>query len=142
MNISELQEMLEADSKIDEAALDKESLRIALLHGKWYSIFMNEARIYRKAFNDLKKLKKFKTEYYLGKCDDVTYQQFPLDHKVLRSDLDTYLDADDEICELDEKVNTQKLKVEMCESFIKSLNSRGFNIKSAIEFMKFKNGVS
>lgn len=141
MNVSELQALIEVDSKIDEARLDKASLDISLLHGKWYGIFMAEARLYRKLYNDLKKRRKFKTEYYLGKCEDAIYEATPLNHKVLRQDLDTYLDADEELCDLDERVNLQKLKVEMCESFIKSLNSRGFNIKSAIEFLKFKNGV-
>ena len=142
MIISELLELLEKDSKIDEANLDRESLRIALLHGKWYAIFMDEARVYRKASNDLKRLRKEKTEYFLGKADDKIYEEKPLDLKVLRQDLDLYIDADEEIIILDERVNTQKIKVEMIESFIKSLNSRGFNIKSAIDFLKFKNGTN
>lgn len=141
MKIDEICEMLEKDSKIDEANLDRESLRIALLHGKWYGIYMDEARIYRKAFNDLKRLKKEKMEYYLGKAPDDVYVAKPLDLKVLRQDLDMYLDADEELIALDEKVDTQRLKIEMIESFIKSLNSRGFNIKSAIDFLKFKNGT-
>lgn len=142
MTIAELLEKLERDSKIDETNLDRESLRIALLHGAWYSIFMTEARVYRSASNDLKRLRRQKTEYYLGKAQDSVYEKSPLDLKVLRQDLDLYLDSDEEIIALDEKVNTQKLKVEMIESFIKSLNSRGFNIKSAIDFLKFKNGTN
>ena len=142
MKIEEINIMLAEDSKIDESALDAESLKISYLHGKWYAIYMTEARVLRTVHNELKALRRTKTEYYLGKATDEVYLANPLHLKVLRSDLDTYLDSDPEVILLDERVNTQKLKCEMLESFIKSLNSRGFNIKSAIDFLRFKNGVN
>jgi hypothetical protein len=142
MKFSDLFVMIEEDSKLDYSALDAESLKIPYLHGKYYPLFIEEARLHKKVSNEYKALKKFKSEYYLGRCEDKVYEEFPLQLKVLRSDLDTYLDADPELAALDEKLDTQKRKVEMLESFIKSLNSRGFNIKSAIDFMKFKNGIN
>jgi hypothetical protein len=40
----------------------------------------------------------------------------------------------------DEKYEYTKLKVEFLESIIKSLNTRGYNIRSAIDFLKFTMG--
>lgn len=142
MKLDELTEMMKLDSVIDESNLDGESLKISYLHGKWYSLYVSEARVLRTVHNELKALRRTKTEYYLGKATDEVYLANPLHLKVLRSDLDTYLDSDPDLIMLDERVNTQKLKCEMLESFIKSLNSRGFNIKSAIDFLRFKNGVN
>ena len=142
MKFSEITEMIEKDSVIDNANLDRESLRVSLLHGKWYTIFMEEARLLRRMYNEFKKLKKFKTEYYLGKCTDDVYEKFPLHLKVLRSDLEIYLDGDEEMLALDEKVEDQRLKVNTIENFIKALNNRGYNIKTAVDFLKFKNGLN
>jgi hypothetical protein len=37
-------------------------------------------------------------------------------------------------------VNTQKLKVETIENFLRTLNNRGYAIKTALDFMRFKAG--
>ena len=142
MKLSELIEMIQEDSLLDYAALDAESLKIPYLHGKWYPIFIEEAKLHKRISNEYKALKKEKMEYYLGRCEDKVYEEKPLQLKVMRSDLDVYMDADPELAALDDKMDTQKRKVEMLESFLKSLNNRGFNIKSAIDFMKFKNGMN
>lgn len=142
MKLSEIIEMIQEDSKLDYSALDAESLKIPYLHGKYYPIFIEEAKLYKRVSQEFKALKKEKMEYYLGRCEDKVYEEKPLHLKVMRSDLDIYLDADPELSALDDRVDTQKRKVEMLESFLKSLNTRGFNIKSAIDFMKFKNGMN
>ena len=142
MKISELKEMMEADSAIDNANLDREVLKIPYLHGKWYAFFIDESRMYRSILSDYKRRKREKMEYYLGKSPDEVYQDKPLDLKILKQDLDFYMESDEELIALEERLATQKLKVEMIESFVKSLNNRGYNIKCAIDFLKFKNGVT
>lgn len=134
--------MIENDSVIDNANLDREALKIPYLHGKWYGLFIDESRLYRSLLSEFKRTKKFKMEYYLGKCPDEVYQEKPLDLKILKQDLDFYMEADEELISLEEKLNTQKLKVEMIESFIRSLNNRGYNIKCAVDFLRFKNGLT
>lgn len=140
MNSNEIRELIKQDSEIDASALDSEALKIPYLHGKWCGFLMDEARLYRKMLNEMKLLKKYKGEYYTGKCEDSVYEQFPLNRKVLRTEADIYIDTDDEVIKLDEKLELQRLKVSMIENFMKTLANRGFHIKSAIDFIKFKNG--
>ena len=84
------------------------------------------------------KMKKIRTEYYLGKASDEAYQKEPLDHKVLKTDLDLYINPDDVLNRLEGIMASQKMKVEMLEKFTSSLYGRGFNIKTALDFLKFK----
>jgi hypothetical protein len=141
MKIEDIRDLMEKDSRIDDTALDAESLKIPYLHSKWYSIFMDELRLLRGLEQEYNRLLKEKTEYYLGKADDEVYEKKPLDHKILKQDLDIYLKADDDLMKLESKKILQQMKVEMIESFIKNINQRTFIIRNAIEFMKFKNGV-
>ncbi|MDD5151794.1 MAG: recombination mediator protein UvsY [Flavobacterium sp.] len=140
MKTKEIQEMMDEDSIIDASNLDIESLKIPMLHNKYYNIYIEEYKIFKALENSLKQLTKFKNEYYLGKCPDEIYQHNPLNLKVLKADVDNYIQSDQEIIDLNTKIIIQKTKVEMLDAFIKQINQRSFNIKNAIEFLRFKNG--
>lgn len=140
MKLSEIEDLIAGDSELDENRLDFESLRIPLLHSKYYRIFMDEMRVLKEIQFQLAVQKKKKTEYYLGRAPDEEYREKPLDLKILKTDLDLYLAADEDLGRLERDSAMQKLKVEMLEKFISSLNQRGFSIKTALDFKKFKAG--
>lgn len=140
MTLNELLEQIEIDSKIDQNRLDFEALSIPSLHAKYYRIFLEEARILKGLQIDFAMEKKAATHYYLGKAPDEEYQKKPSNIKVLKTDIDLYLDADEDLQALAKKLNTQKLKVEAIENFLRTLNNRGYAIKTALDFMKFKAG--
>ena len=143
MKLSELQQHWQADCKLDEMALDAESLKIPNLHSK-YLAWWNEERLNLKKYNqEYKHLYKLKWEYYTGKLSDeelerLGWEQFDL--KILRQDLDVYLDADRELGELQSKIDYTKQKVDFVENIIKQLVNRGYLIKNAIDFMRFQTG--
>ena len=64
----------------------------------------------------------------------------PFQLKLLKTDLHIYLDSDEKLCELKEKVDAQKQKVSYIESVIKSLETRSFQITNAINWRKFTAG--
>ena len=66
-------------------------------------------------------------------------EPFPL--KILKTDIDKYLESDDELIELSHRVDYQKEKIDYLESTIKELNTRHWKIRNAIEWKKFVNGV-
>ena len=51
-----------------------------------------------------------------------------------------FIESDKDILELSEKISYQKEKIDYLESIIKSLNTRGFQIKNAIEWKRFTMG--
>ena len=140
MTLNELLEQIEIDSKIDHNRLDFEALSIPSLHAKYYRLFAEEARILKTLQVDFAMEKKAATHYYLGKAPDEEYQKKPTNIKVLKTDIDLYLDSDEELQALAKKVNSQKLKVETIENFLRTLNNRGYAIKTALDFRKFAAG--
>ena len=141
MKLEEIEAEIEADSKIDSADLDRESLKIPILHAKYYRIFMGEVRLLKGLERDYKVMRLDKTHYYLGKATDEVYAQNPLTHRILRTDVDMYLDADDELSRVRMNMDFQKAKVDMLEGFIKNLSFRNNTIRNAIDFVRFKNGA-
>lgn len=140
MKIDDLKLEIEKDSVIEETKLDSESLNISRLHAKYNRYYADEMMRLKSYQYDYYSTKKERMEYYLGKADDEVYIKEPLDYKVLKTDVDVYLNADEVLQDAQYKVDVQKLKVDMIENFVKSLTNRGFNIKTALDFMKFKNG--
>ncbi len=141
MTIDELRELIEEDSKIDKTALDEESLKTPYLHGKWSTIFFDELRELKILESKCKILQLKKFHYYTGKAGDEEYHLHPLDHKVLKQDLEMYLDADVELNSIKLKTAEQKAKCELIERQLKDIAQRNWHIRNAIEFLKFKNGI-
>lgn len=144
MTLSEIMELWKADSHVDRTELGLESIKIPQLHSKYYNLFAQERIILRKLDGDYKKLYRMKHEYYNGvlseeELDGMGWQPFAL--KVLKTDMSVYLEADDDLINLQTKIHLQKEKVDFLESAIKSLSTRGYQIKAAIDWEKFKVGA-
>jgi len=143
MRIDEIQELWQQDSEIDRMELGHEAIKIPKLHAKYYKIYIDERLALRKAQADYKVLIKDKQSYYMGTMDKADldargWEPNPL--RILKADIPTYLEADQDIIKQSLKIGYQQEKVDFLESIIKSLRERGFNIKSAIEWERFKVG--
>ena len=142
MKLEEIEALWEQDAKIDRTDLDNESLKIPMLHSKYYKIYLREKVQLKAEDQDYKIFFKLKHEYYTGKLskeelDEHGWQPFQF---VLKNDLQVYIDSDKDIAERLLKLQVQREKVDLLESIIKTLNGRGFLIKSAIDFIRFTSG--
>lgn len=142
MTLDELSKLIENDSVIDKNELDEESLKISVLHTKYYSLMIAELRVQKALEIKYHDTKKERTNYYMGKAPDEAYQEEPLDIRILKADLDLYLDSDTKLNGIKLKLENQRMKVQMLDAFIRAINQRSFNIRNAVEFLKFKNGIS
>ena len=141
MKFDDIHKMIESDSKLELAKLQEDSLRVPYLQGKYINMHSVENGKYRRYELELKRLKFKKYEYYGGKALAEEYRDKPLDHTILKSDVQKYIDGDDDVFELENRMMNQKVKVDMLAEFIKSLSQRTFLIKSAIDYIKFTNGL-
>lgn len=144
MKLESIFENWEQDSKIDKMELGDESLRISTLHHKYHKIYTNERLMLRQLEADLKTLKLEKFEFYTQGPTKETQEkgwQLPPIGKVIRSDAQQYVDADKDIVNLSLRIGIQHEKIELLESILKTLHNRGFQIKTALDFIKFTNGV-
>lgn len=144
MNIQDLHTLWEADSKIDRTELGEESLRIPQLHAKYFRLYSDERRVLRQWEQSYKRLYRQKHEYYNGtlsleELKENAWDPFAL--RILKSDISVYIDADEHLMKARSMIAQQQEKVEFLESIIKNLPSRGYQIKSAIDWEKFRNGL-
>lgn len=144
MRIAEIFKEWEIDSKIDITNLHFESLKIPSLHYKYYKIYITEKSILNKMKSDYFILKNDKTEFLtLGPNEETDKKgwKLPPRGKILKSEIETYLQSDNDIIEINLKISTQQEKIELLKSIIETLKQRSFHIREALEFLKFQNGT-
>tara|TARA_B100000131_G_C17952645_1_gene547086 strand:- start:291 stop:725 length:435 start_codon:yes stop_codon:yes gene_type:complete len=144
MKFDEIRNMANADMKIDGTELDIESLKIPQLHNKYLNLYHDERLRLKQMRSKFKELVRDKWEYYTGKMSEEELSRRgwePFQLKVLKGDLDRYIDADSQVMVESDKIAYQEEKVEYLQSVLKSITSRGWDIKNAIEWRKFINGI-
>ena len=143
MKFEEIQKLWSGDCEIDETELSQESVKIPQLHNKYLILFHDERLRLRTMKFDHSKLLKVKREYFSGRMDETELEAYdwePFQYKLLKADVQEYIDADDDIIEGKKKLSLQEEKVEYLESVVKSLTNRGYLIKNAIDWKRFTEG--
>lgn len=144
MTIEELYEMWANDSEIDQTNVSGESANIPKLHNKYFKIYVDEGLRLKKQKADYKLLVKLKGEYYRGELDIAELQQYgwePQPLKILRADIPTYIEADKDVINSSLKIGLQEEKVKYLESIIKMISNRGFQLKTIVDWERFRTGA-
>ena len=141
MTLDELKLQVEKDLKINDERLDTESYKNQELYAKYLEQKTNFEFLLYRAKGEYKTLFREKWEYYGGKADAKVYVTKPFDLKVLKSDLSVYIESDDEIIQCEHKVAYLETVVKYIDGVLKSINSRGWDIKNAIDWKKFEAGM-
>jgi hypothetical protein len=143
MSTDDISEIWSKDAKIDEANLVGESKRIPELHNKYYTMYYKEALRVKKLRYDYKELELAKREWLDGSMAEEDLKQRgwkPSQRKILRTDIDKYLQADPDIIRLSLKIDYHTANADYLEDIIKTIHSRNFVIKSMIDVLKFQHG--
>lgn len=143
MNIEQIVFEWNKDSKIDETELGTEAIKIPKLHNKYMMFFMGERIVIAKLKSDRSKLRRKLIEYYLGELDKEELEELgraQFYKKLLKNEVESYIESDDLFISINLKVSMQEEKVNYIEAIIRNLNNRNFQIKSAIDWMKFTQG--
>jgi len=141
MTLEELQELADKDLKINDVELDLESLKTPQLHNKYLKYLTKFKLLLTRTEDELRVIKKDKWEYYTGKSDPQIYQQKPFNLKILKQDVDKYIEADEDIQKLSQKVKYLETLIDFLDRTIRVINNRTFTIKNAIDWRKFTSGA-
>ena len=141
MTLDELQAQVSKDFKLDDTELDSESIKIPLLHNKYLQHFNKFSLLLKKAEYDHKILVREKWEYYTGKADASVYAQRPFNFKLLRQDVDQYIQSDERYIKSKQKVDYLQATVDFLDRTIRQITNRTFTIKNAIDWRKFTSGA-
>ena len=141
MTLEELQELAEKDLKINDTELDLESLKTPQLHNKYMKHLTKFKLMLSKAEAEFAKTKSDLWEYYTGKADASVYASKPFDLKILRNDVDQYIQSDEEYIKSKQKMDYLNAVVDYLDRTIRQIQSRDWNIRNAIEWRKFTSGA-
>ena len=141
MTLEELQDIVEKKLKINDTELDLEALKTPQLHNEFLKHFNKFKLMKTKATAELATIKLHKWEYYTGKADPMVYQQKPFNLKILKQDVDKYIEADEDYQKIKQKVDYLETIVDFLDRTIRQIQNRGFLIKDAIEWRKFTSGA-
>jgi len=139
--LSELQAEAKEDliifDGINDEDLHQQSYKNQIIKPKWldykskYKLMMFQCKA------EHKRLYREKWEYYGGKSDAKVYAAKPFDLKVLKTDLGVYINSDEDIIEVEKKIVYYEIVIEFIEGVIKSIDSRGWDIRNAQDWKKF-----
>ena len=141
MDLEKLQELADKDLKINDSELDLESLKTPQLHNKYMKHLTKFKLMLSRAEGDLYNAKRELWEYYTGKADASVYAQKPFDLKILKQDVDQYIQSDDEYIKAKQKVDYLSTTTDFLDRTIRQIQSRDWNIRNAIEWRKFTSGA-
>jgi len=141
MDLEQLQTEADKDLKINDLELDLESLKTPQLHNKYLKHYTKFKLLLTRTEDELKIVRRDKWEYYTGKADPQVYQLKPFNFKILKTDIDKYIEADEDIQKLTQKVVYLNTVVDFLDRTLRIIVNRTYVIKNAIEWKKFTSGA-
>lgn len=142
-DVETIYQMWSDDSKIDDVALDNESLKIPNLHSKYIRLLTDERRQLQRMRETHKILNRDKVDYYSGRMglEDLEERGWePLDVRILKSDVPKYVDGDSTVVKHLMQISDQNEKVLLLVSILDNIKWRSQHIKNAIDWRKFLGG--
>jgi hypothetical protein len=141
-NLEQILKYWETDSQMDQTEPSKELLKIPLLHSKYLNILTKHKIASKKAHFDYLRMRKIKWEYFTGKMskeelDEYGWEPFQF---ALKSDINTYLEADSDLIKLLEKKVYHEEAISVIESIMSELKQRTWQLRDFISWEKFVNG--
>jgi hypothetical protein len=131
------------DSVIDETEPSREIIRVPVLHSKYLNIMSKHKIAGKKAFFDYSRMRKLKWEYYTGKMSEEELKELGWEpfRYTLKSDISTYLEADNDLIRLLEKKVYHEEVVSVCEAILKELNNRTWELREHMQHERFIQGA-
>lgn len=140
MNVKDLMLDWNKESVVDKTKAGSEALRIIGLHSKYYNILIDVTKELRNVRHDINILYRELMEYYRGFDHDSTREVYDL--KILKADEKVYINSDPKMIKLLKKEGELEDMQKAVLEILQKIKDIGFQIKSYIEWEKFRNGMA
>ena len=142
-NLEQVLKYWESDADMDQTEPGKELLKIPKLHNKYLSILTKHKIASKKAHFDYLRMRKVRLDYYSGRLsqDELAEYGWEPFQFVLKTDINAYLEADDNLIKLLEKKVYHEETVSVLESILNELKQRTWQLRSFIDYEKFIGGM-
>ena len=132
------------DAPWDRLNPDMAMDQIAIMHAKYVHILTYHNLLLKKIKLDYAQKRIFKYNYYLGhfnNAEDLAkYNIEPFDIKVIKSEIDIWLNGDDDLVKIQMKQSLHEEIVAFCGFVIKELNARTYQVNGLIKYRVFLKG--
>lgn len=131
------------DTVIDSTSMEKELLRISYLHSKYLNIMSYHRHLVRKMEADYKLLKGLREDYYHGHLSQEELEERgwdPCQHVLSNPQIARKLDTDAELNKLLLKRVAHEEIVTYCESVLKSISSRTWDLGNYVKYLQLTSG--
>ena len=143
MKIEDIMAQWEKDSVIDKTELGDAALNITKLHEKYLRIYTVEKLVYNKISKEYKALWRDKYEFYTQGPSKETQEKgwvLPAKGKIIKQEIDIYMEADPDLTDMELKMELIKTKLEYLESVLKIIHNMNYKVRAAIDWNKFVMG--
>jgi len=145
MKLEDMQKMWEDDSRIDDDHLGEESTKTPNLHAKYIQYLIDNKLRLSKVKHEYNILRKTKFRYYRGELSRQELERLGWDQwqgvKPLKNEMDEFLSGDDDLNNLDIKVEYLNSIIYFLESVMTQIKSRDFQISNGIKWKQFLVGM-
>jgi len=140
--LEQVLKMWESDAVIDQTEPSKELLNIPKYHSKYLGVLTKHKIASKKAHFDYLRMRKVKWEYFTGKMSEDELEQYGWEpfQFALKSDINTYLEADKDLIKLLEKKVYHEEVTSVVESIMAELKQRTWQLRDFISWEKFIGG--
>ena len=136
--------MWREDSIIDPTAIGDETLNTPKLHAKYLTLLSNAKLNLRRYEATYYRMRRMRYRYFRGELTQSELEENDWPQwqgaKPLKSEMDEFLSSDEDLLIIQDKVEYYKTTVSFLEYVMRSINSRGWDIKNHIEWLKFSAG--
>ena len=141
-NLEQILETWKKDAEIDQTEPGKELIKIPLLHNKYLTILTKHKIASKKAHFDYLRMRKVKLDYFGGRMSAEELREYGWEpfQFVLKTDLNSYLEADPDLIKLLEKKVYHEECVSVIESIMNELKQRTWQLRDFISWEKFVGG--
>lgn len=141
-NLEQILKYWEKDAEIDQTEPGKELIKIPTLHNKYLSILTKHKIASKKAHFDYLRMRKVKINYYSGRMDSEELAEHGWEpfSFVLKSDINAYLEGDNDLIKMLEKKVYHEECVAVVESIMSELKQRTWQLRDFIGWEKFIGG--
>jgi len=140
--LEQILELWKSDAEISQTEPGIELLKIPKLHNKYITILIKHKMAAKKAHFNYLRMRKIKIDYYGGRLskDDLAEYGWDPFQFVLKSDVNAYLEADEDLIKLLEKKVYHEETVSVIESILNELKQRTWQIRDFISWERFIGG--
>jgi hypothetical protein len=143
VSIETLMKEWSEDTNVDPTSMEKELLKVSHLHGKYLNIMSYHRHLVRKMEADYKMMKGLREDYYQGHLTKEELEERgwePCQHVLTNPQVARKLETDGELNKLLLKKVMHEEIVSYCESVLKSLHNRTWDLGNFVKYHQLTSG--